>query len=60
MPYRNTDQFEEIKLTGIDMFVIQNNAPYPVIVPEFPQLTTHNMLDYGKKFAMGKNNDQQN
>lgn len=45
----NTDVFEQIKLTNVDMFVIQHNVPYPVIVPEFPQLTTHNKLDYGRK-----------
>jgi hypothetical protein len=45
----NTDDFEKIKLTNIDMFVIQRDVPFPVIVPGFPQLTTHNKLDYGKK-----------
>ena len=45
----NTDIFENIELTKIDMFVFQNNVPFPVIVPQFPLLTTHNKLDYGKK-----------
>ncbi|MCB0281661.1 MAG: hypothetical protein KDF60_03705 [Calditrichaeota bacterium] len=45
----DTDQFEKIKLTAVDMFVIQRNVPFPVVVPEFPQLTTHNRLDYGNK-----------
>jgi len=45
----NTDAFEKLKLTSVDMFVIQRNMPFPVIVPEFPQLTTHNKLDYGAK-----------
>jgi hypothetical protein len=45
----NTDAFEKIKLTSVDMFVIQRNVPFPVLVPEFPQLTTHNKLDYGQK-----------
>jgi hypothetical protein len=45
----NTDLFEKIKLTHIDMFVIQKNVPFPVIVPSFPQLTTRDKLDYGKK-----------
>ena len=40
--------FENIKLTNIDMFVIQKNAAFPVIVPGFPQLTTDHSLDYGK------------
>jgi hypothetical protein len=45
----NTDAFEQIKLTSVDMFVIQRNVPFPVMVPGFPQLTTHNKLDYGHK-----------
>lgn len=45
----DTDLFEEIKLTSIDMFVIQKNVPFPVIVPGFPQLTLHDKLDYGSK-----------
>ncbi len=45
----DTDAFEKIKLTRIDMFVIQRTAPFPVIVPSFPLLTTDNRLDYGKK-----------
>jgi hypothetical protein len=42
-------RFEEIQLTGVDMFVIQRNVPFPVVVPGFPQLTTHDRLDYGQK-----------
>jgi hypothetical protein len=45
----NTDVFEQTALTAIDMFVIQKNVPYPVTVPSFPQVTTHDKLDYGKK-----------
>jgi len=45
----NTDAFEDIQLTGIDMFVIQRNVPYPVMVPSFPTLTMHDKLDYGRK-----------
>ena len=45
----NTDEFEKIKLTNIDMFVMQKNAPFPVIVPGFPLLTTDNKMDYGRK-----------
>ena len=45
----DTDAFEKIKLTRIDMFVIQRNAPFPVIVPSFPLLTTDSRLDYGRK-----------
>ena len=45
----NTDSFEQIKLTNVDMFVVQKNLPFPVIVPSFPQLTSVHKLDYGKK-----------
>ncbi|MDZ7372828.1 MAG: hypothetical protein ONB23_02565 [candidate division KSB1 bacterium] len=45
----NTDAFEKIKLTRIDMFVLQKNVPFPVLVPAFPILTTHDRLDYGRK-----------
>jgi len=44
----DTDSFEKINLTNIDMFVIQKNAAFPVIVPGFPQLTTEHSLDYGR------------
>ncbi|MCI0513790.1 hypothetical protein L0128_11295 [candidate division KSB1 bacterium] len=45
----DTDEFEKIKLTRIDMFAMQQNVPFPVLVPGFPQLTTDNKLDYGRK-----------
>ncbi|MFP4548926.1 MAG: hypothetical protein ACLFQM_12405 [Fidelibacterota bacterium] len=45
----DTDQFNEIELTRIDLFAIQKNVPYPVVVPGFPLLTTDNKLDYGVK-----------
>jgi len=47
----NTDLFEQIKLTSIDMFVIQKNVPFGVIVPSFPIITTDNKLDYGQKMG---------
>jgi len=50
----DTDAFEKIKVTRIDMFVIQRNVPFPVVVPSFPLLTTDNKLDYGRKM---KNSD---
>jgi len=55
----NTDALEKAQLTGIDMFVIQRNVPYPVIVPSFPALTVHDKLDYGKKMTVAAN-DQNN
>jgi len=45
----NTDAFENVKLTNVDMFVVQKNVPFPVVVPSFPKLTTYNQLNYGKK-----------
>lgn len=45
----DTDLFEKINITSVDMFVIQKNAAFPVIVPGFPKLTTDHALDYGKK-----------
>ncbi|MBN2092695.1 hypothetical protein JW964_23945, partial [candidate division KSB1 bacterium] len=45
----NVDLFNNTKLTRIDMFVLQKNVPYPVVVPAFPQVTTDIWLDYGKK-----------
>lgn len=43
----NTQLFETIELTDIDVFVIQENVPFPVYVPHFPRLTTHDKLDFG-------------
>jgi hypothetical protein len=45
----DTDKFEKIELTRIDLFVVQKNMPFPIVVPSFPLLTTDNKLDYGKK-----------
>ena len=45
----NTDELEKIQLTRIDMFAIQQNVPFPIIVPSFPLLTTDHRLDYGRK-----------
>jgi hypothetical protein len=45
----NTGAFEKIKLTNIDMMVIQQNVPFPIIVPGFPVVTTDHQLDYGRK-----------
>jgi hypothetical protein len=44
----NTELFESLHLTNIDVFVIQENVPFPVYVPHFPRLTTHSRLDYGR------------
>jgi len=45
----NTEAFEKTKLTSIDMLVVQRNVPFPIIVPNFPVVTTDNMLDYGRR-----------
>jgi len=45
----DVEKFENIQLTKIDMLVTQQNVPFPIVVPGFPQLTTYNKLDYGKK-----------
>ncbi len=47
----DTERFNEIELTNIDLFAIQKNVPYPVIVPGFPLLTTDNQLNYGVKLS---------
>jgi hypothetical protein len=47
--YIDTEIFNDIELTRIDLFAIQNNVPYPVAVPAFPVVTTDDRLDYGKK-----------
>ena len=45
----NTDLFESIELTSIDMTVIQHGVPFPKVVPPFPIFTNDNRLDYGRK-----------
>lgn len=45
----DTDAFEKIKLTRIDMIALQKNVPFPIVVPSFPIVTTLNKLDYGRK-----------
>ncbi|MCR4439588.1 MAG: hypothetical protein QHJ34_13685 [bacterium] len=47
----DTDRFERLKLTRLDMLVLQRGAPYPVLVPMFPLLTTVHPLDYGHKMG---------
>lgn len=44
----NTTAFENVKLTSVDMMVIQRNVPFPIVVPGFPVLTTDHALDYGR------------
>ncbi|MBI1938336.1 MAG: hypothetical protein HYS25_09425 [Ignavibacteriales bacterium] len=43
----NTDLFNNIKLTKIDLSVTYANSPFSQVVPNFPLVTTDNKLDYG-------------
>ncbi len=45
----DTDLFESIELTSIDMTVIQHGVPFSKIVPPFPVFTNDNKLDYGHR-----------
>ncbi|MBN1894109.1 hypothetical protein JW906_06425 [bacterium] len=45
----NVEELEKLQLTRIDLFVKYKQAPYPVVVPDFPILTSDYRLDYGKK-----------
>ena len=45
----DVEMFNDIKLSNIDMLVINTNQPYQLNVPPFPKLTTKNNLDYGNK-----------
>jgi hypothetical protein len=47
----DTDKFEQIKLTNVDMNVIYTNQAYSLIEPSFPILTDDHVLDYGKKHS---------
>ncbi len=49
MIFIDTEIFNKIKLTRIDLFAIQSNVPYPIVVPSFPVITDDSKLDYGKK-----------
>jgi len=46
--------FEDVKLTRIDMFVIEQNVPYPIAVPSFPVITSDVRLDYGQDMSKNK------
>lgn len=48
------EKFDDIKLTRIDMMALQQNVPFPIMVPGFPQLIDDHRMDYGRK--MEKNN----
>ncbi|MBU0473727.1 MAG: hypothetical protein KKF62_06145 [Bacteroidetes bacterium] len=46
--YINTDLFNSIKLSNIDMSVIYSGAPFSLVVPSFPLITSEHKLDYGE------------
>lgn len=47
----NTDAFESLELTNVDMIAHQKGVPYPKLVPSFPIFTTDDRLDYGSKLT---------
>ncbi|MGH7496152.1 MAG: hypothetical protein ACREOO_27680, partial [bacterium] len=52
----NVEAFNRIQLSRVDMFVRQDNVPFPIYVPSFPQLTTDHRLDYGRRIDQSQNN----
>lgn len=45
------EKFESIELTRTPMVVIQPGQPFPVIVPQFPIVTTLSRIDYGSDLS---------
>tara|TARA_Y100000768_G_scaffold181375_1_gene135849 strand:+ start:1719 stop:3194 length:1476 start_codon:yes stop_codon:yes gene_type:complete len=45
----DTDKFEKIKLSRVDMSVMYSNQPYTKLEPDFPIITNDHILDYGQK-----------
>ena len=45
----DTKLLDDIRLTGIDLFVMKKNVPFPAVVPAFPLLTTDSILDPRRK-----------
>lgn len=52
--YINIEEYKKLKLTRIDFFAVERNAPFPIIAPAFPNITTDHNLDYGKKMIINK------
>lgn len=44
----NAELFNSIQLSRVDMAVTYSNAPFSMVVPSFPMITTDYKLDYGK------------
>ena len=47
----DTDKFEIINLSKVDMNVIYSNQPYAKLEPDFPIITDDHILNYGKKVS---------
>ena len=45
----DTDKFDQIQLSSIDMSVMYTNQPYAKLEPNFPIITNDHLLDYGQK-----------
>jgi hypothetical protein len=45
----DVELFNGIELTNTNLFVTQSGAPFPIVVPAFPILTSNSRLDYGKR-----------
>ena len=45
----DTDKFEKINLSSVDMNVNFSNQPYAKVEPNFPVLTDDHLMDYGSK-----------
>ena len=45
----DTEAFDALTLTRVQMFALRPDAPFRVVVPPFPVLTTLHRLDYGRK-----------
>ena len=50
----DTDKFEKIRLSTVDMSVIYSNQSYTRLEPDFPILTNDHILDYGEKVVFNE------
>jgi len=41
------DGLAQLDITRVNLFAIQQNVPYPVVVPSFPILTSKDKIEYG-------------
>lgn len=52
----NMDEFDNLELSGIQVFVQKEHVPYPVATPSWPIFTTNNKMDYQVMGEKKKNN----